>query len=118
MFGLGRSDDEAVGAMCANWSLPSLPSVDEVRTWLDSLGFAAIESEDLTEQVRRPVKALQSMALNARDMLRVERRVMGSSSKVYEAHVLGALACAEGVDRGSMGYSYVGARKASVGTSP
>jgi tocopherol O-methyltransferase len=112
MFGRGPSEAPAIVAMCSNWSLTSLPSVDEVRRLLASRGFLAIESEDLTDRVKRPVQALEAMALNAREMLRVEKMVTGSCSKVYEAHVLGALACAEGVEQGVMEYAYLGARKA------
>ena len=113
MFGRGSSDAPAIRAMCSNWSLPSMPSVDEVRAGLTSAGFIGVETEDLTEQVRRPVQALESMGRNAREMLRIERVMTGSCSKVYESHVLGALACAEGVGDGSMEYAYVGARKAA-----
>ncbi len=113
MFGCGSNDAPSIQSMCSNWSLPSLPSVDDVKDALGSAGFIGVESEDLTEQVRRPVLALQAMGLNARDMLRIEKLVTGSCSRVYEAHVLGALACADGVADGTMQYAYVGACKAS-----
>jgi cyclopropane fatty-acyl-phospholipid synthase-like methyltransferase len=111
MFGYGPGDAAPIRAMCTNWSLTSLPSVEEVRGLLDSLGFEGVESEDLTEPVRRPVAALEAMARNAQAMLRIERMTTGSASAVYDAHVLGALACAEGVAQGCMQYAYVGGRK-------
>ena len=114
MFGHGPSDAPPIRAMCESWSLPSLPSVDEACEWLTSIGFVDVGTEDLTEQVRRPVLALESMARNAREMLRIEKAMTGSCSRVYEAHVLGALACAEGIEGGSMRYAYVGARKGGV----
>ena len=104
-------DAEPLREMCANWSLPSMPTVDEVRGWLASVGFTVVESEDLTAQVRRPVEALEAMARNARALLRLEKTTAGSTSAVYQKHVLGALACAEGVAQGCMQYAYVGARK-------
>ncbi len=111
MFGYGRADAPAIRAMCANWSLPSMPSLDEVTGWLGSLGYEGVESEDLTAQIRRPMQALEAMASNAREMLRIEKRVTGSCPAGHEAHVLGALACVEGVAGGSMRYAYVGGRK-------
>jgi ubiquinone/menaquinone biosynthesis C-methylase UbiE len=116
MFACAAPDAPSVKEMCSSWSLPSLPSVPDVRGWLASLGFVDVESEDLTEQVRRPVLALQSMARNTSEMLRVEKAVLGSASAVYEAHVRGALACADGVEQGVMAYAYVGARKPDRGS--
>jgi tocopherol O-methyltransferase len=101
----------AVRAMCENWSLASMPSVAQVRHWLSEVGFAEVEGEDLTDRVRRPVQALHAMAKNAAQMLKIEKAVTGSCSAVYEAHVRGGIACAEGVDQGVMEYAYVGARK-------
>jgi cyclopropane fatty-acyl-phospholipid synthase-like methyltransferase len=111
MFGLGPGDAAPIQAMCTNWSLTSLPSVEDVRGHLAALGFEGVESEDLTGPVRRPVAALEAMARNTHAMLRIEKMATGSTSAVYEKHVLGALACAEGVAQGCMQYAYVGARK-------
>ena len=111
MFGCPPGDAAPIRGMCANWSLPSMPTVDEVRGWLASVGFTRVESEDLTAQVRRPVEALEAMARNAHALLRIEKMTVGSASAGHEKHVLGALACAEGVAEGCMQYAYVGARK-------
>ena len=108
MFSVPGGDAETVRAMCQNWSLTSLPSVDDTREYLRVAGFVDVESQDLTAQVRRPVLALKAFAENTRRMLAVEKAITGSSSDVYEAHVLGALACAEGVENGSFAYAYVG----------
>lgn len=107
----GQEDADAVKTMCRSWSLPSLPSVAQVRGWLADVGFVDVESEDLTDRVRRPCQALHAMALNAIQMLKIEKTVTGSCSAVYEAHVLGGIACAEGVEQGVIEYAYVGARK-------
>jgi tocopherol O-methyltransferase len=112
MFSAEGCDEAIVRVMCDSWSLPSLPSVDAVRRGLSDAGFGQIESEDLTERVRRPVEALQAMALNARQALRIEKVMHGACSAVHEAHVKGALACAEGVQSGSFRYGFVGATRA------
>jgi SAM-dependent methyltransferase len=112
MFGRdGQENAAAARAMCENWSLPSVPSVGRVRGWLGEIGFVNIESEDVTERVRRPVAALHAMALNTKQMLRIEQAVMRSASAVYRSHVDGAIACAEGVAQGVLEYAYVGARR-------
>jgi cyclopropane fatty-acyl-phospholipid synthase-like methyltransferase len=112
MFGRdGQEEAPPAQAMCKNWSLTSVPSVARVRGWLQAIGFIGVESEDVTEQARRPVEALHSMALNAKLMLRVERALTGSASVIYQAHVDGAIACAEGVAQGVLEYAYVGARR-------
>ncbi|MGH7438375.1 MAG: SAM-dependent methyltransferase [Polyangiaceae bacterium] len=112
MYARAPRDAAPIREMCAGWSLPSpLPTVDEAREWLDSVGFTGMESEDLTAQVRRPVEAFQAMARNALTLLRLEKTMAGSASAVHEKHVQGALACAEGVAQGCMQYAYVGARK-------
>jgi cyclopropane fatty-acyl-phospholipid synthase-like methyltransferase len=111
MFGRGPVDAAPLRAMCESWSLPSMPAVEEVHAWLRSIGYEGVETEDLTAEVRRPVEALEAMARNAHAMLRIERMTTGSASAVHERHVLGALACAEGVAQGCMQYAYVGARK-------
>jgi tocopherol O-methyltransferase len=114
MFSVKGGDDAVVRAMCENWSLPSLPSVDDVRGALADAGFVQIESENLTDRVRRPVEALEAMALNARQLLRIEKVMHGSCSAVHEAHVKGALACADGVRSGTFSYAFVGgAREAA-----
>jgi tocopherol O-methyltransferase len=114
MFGKGPPDAPSIRSMCDNWSLPSLPSVGEICDALGSAGFVGIETEDLTGRVNRPIQALEAMGRNAHKMLRIERQLVGSCSSVYEAHVLGALACVEGVADGTMQYAYVGAHKAPV----
>jgi cyclopropane fatty-acyl-phospholipid synthase-like methyltransferase len=111
MFSAPGADESVVDAMCKNWSLTSLPSVESVCAALRDSGFEGVESEDVTERVRRPVEALRAMALNTQQMLRLEKATIGATSRVYEAHVAGALACAEGVASGSFQYAYVGASK-------
>ncbi len=111
MFSAPGGDPATVRAMCENWSLSSLPSVGEIEAMLSELGFDDVESEDLTSRVRRPVKALEALARNSSQMLRIEKEMTGSCSAVYEAHVRGALACAQGVENGAFAYAYVGARR-------
>jgi cyclopropane fatty-acyl-phospholipid synthase-like methyltransferase len=114
MFSVPGGDQATIRAMCENWSLSSLPSVEEIRQILAEEGFHDVESEDLTVQVRRPVEALQAFARNTHTMLRLEKATTGSASAVYEAHVRGALACADGIENGSFSYAYVGATSAGV----
>lgn len=109
----GEQDAAVMKAMCQNWSMPPLPSVAQVREWLRDVGFVGVESEDVSDRVRRPVQALRAMALNARQMLKLERALTGSSSAGYEAHVSGAIACAEAVEQGALEYAYVGGRNAA-----
>jgi cyclopropane fatty-acyl-phospholipid synthase-like methyltransferase len=109
MFSAEGCDEAVVRAMCDNWSLPSLPSIESVRGGLSDAGFAQVESEDLTARVLRPVAALEAMANNARQLLRIEKAMQGTCSAVHEAHVKGALACAEGVRSGTFRYGFVGA---------
>jgi cyclopropane fatty-acyl-phospholipid synthase-like methyltransferase len=101
-------------AMCEGWSLSSLPGVDETMAQLRTAGFVDVESDDLLEQIRRPVLAMKAFAENASRMLAIEKAMTGSSSAVYAAHVRGALACAEGVANGTFGYAYVGATRPPV----
>jgi SAM-dependent methyltransferase len=110
IFSAPGADPSIVDTMCKNWSLPSLPSLESVCGALREAGFDGIESEDLTELVKRPVEALRAMALNALQMLRLEKATLGTASRVHEAHVRGALACAEGVACKTFRYAYVGAR--------
>jgi cyclopropane fatty-acyl-phospholipid synthase-like methyltransferase len=114
MFTVPGGDASTIHAMCENWSLPSMPSVDEVKKALLDAGFVSVESEDLTSQVRRPVEALAAFARNTDTMLRLERSFAGAASAVHEAHVRGALACAKGVDKGTFCYAYVGASAPDV----
>jgi tocopherol O-methyltransferase len=110
-------DAATVRAMCDNWSLTSLPSVDEIKGFLAEAGFTDVESEDVTPRVRRPVQALEAFARNTSQMLRIEKATTGSCSEVYEAHVRGALACAVGVENGAFCYAYVGAKRPPVAAS-
>ncbi len=114
---LPGGDAAITRAMCDSWSIPSLVSVDEATAFLRHAGFIDVESEDMLEQARRPILAMKALAENASRMLAIEKTMTGSGSAGYEAHVRGALACAEGVANGSFGYAYVGGRRRAVAPS-
>jgi cyclopropane fatty-acyl-phospholipid synthase-like methyltransferase len=107
----GRESGEAQRTCEASWSMPPLATVEQVRSWLAEVGFVGIECENLNSKVRRPLGALRAMALNARQMLRIEQAIAGSVPHVHEAHVRGALACVDAADEGAFDYWYVGARR-------
>jgi cyclopropane fatty-acyl-phospholipid synthase-like methyltransferase len=111
LFGRGGEEAPIVREMLRDWSMTSVPPVGEIRSALEEVGFVDVEHEDLTQEVHRPLQALQAMAANSRQMLRIEKATTGSCSAGHEAHVRGALACAGAVAAGVLDYGYVGARR-------
>jgi SAM-dependent methyltransferase len=111
LFPVPGGDEVTVQAMCEGWCLPPLPELSAVRQMLIDDGFVDVESEDLTEQARRPLEALEAFARNTHTMLRLEKAATGTANSVHEQHVRGALALAEGAKNGALLYAYVGATR-------
>jgi cyclopropane fatty-acyl-phospholipid synthase-like methyltransferase len=109
---LGTGGEQA-RAMCEGWVLPSLRSAQEIATTLSDLGFVDVRVIDLTPRVLMSAAALRAMAQRRMLMLRADKAFTGKSDPAIEAHTLGALGAADGLESGAITYHYVGATRAA-----
>jgi cyclopropane fatty-acyl-phospholipid synthase-like methyltransferase len=96
-------DRENEALLCRGWALAPLRTPEQVVQALGDVGFARAEAIDLGPRVGRSVQAMQAMASRSLFKMRAESAFAGASvSAVYEAHVRGALAFAEGMTSGAV----------------
>jgi cyclopropane fatty-acyl-phospholipid synthase-like methyltransferase len=100
-------DIEVEGAVCEGWALAPLRTPSEIRDLLAARGFREIDVVDLGPRIERSVQALEAMASRSRLKMRAEQAFAGMDPPPrYEAHVRAALACVEGLRKGSISLSH------------
>jgi tocopherol O-methyltransferase len=108
--GSGRS--ELVQAVKDGWVQPEWQTMDQATDALRAAGFEDVASEDMTAQVTLTSQQMRRMAKNTEVLMKLERAMGGQTLPVFDGHLSGAIAVADGLSEGAMTYGFVGGRRA------
>jgi cyclopropane fatty-acyl-phospholipid synthase-like methyltransferase len=111
VFRADRDAHDEVDAMCEGWVLPALMTLDEAAAMLRDLGFASVETEDLTARVLPSATVMGSVSFE--EILRHELSVMQGAAPrpALVRHYRASLAAASALGLGSVRYAYLGATR-------
>jgi SAM-dependent methyltransferase len=93
---------------CDGWAMPPLRMLSELRGMVERAGFEQVEAIDLTARSLLPAQALKAGAHNAMLLIRAEKAILNEERPLYEGHVRGGYAFAEGLLQGTLAIGYVG----------
>lgn len=102
------ADEVRERIVCDGWCMAKpMRTVDEIASTASRVGFANIETNDLTTQARRSIEALKAMAQNSQPRLEAERELLGLDNALYQGHVDAAMAISSAMLDGTMRLGHV-----------
>jgi cyclopropane fatty-acyl-phospholipid synthase-like methyltransferase len=109
-FFVGTGQPEIVREVMEGWAMPHWQTMPAVIQALEDAGFEDVQATDLTEQVKMSATQMRAMAQNSLLVMKLQRAIDGRDNAIYEGHVKGAIAAADGLFAGGVTYGFVRAR--------
>lgn len=108
-FFRGSGGDPAhAETMCEGWVLPDLQSIESVAAMLAEIGFASVETEDVTARVLPTADMLRAGGLYWSVVYKLEAAAGTAKGPMGGKHFLAAVGAGNGLRSGSVTYGYVG----------
>jgi cyclopropane fatty-acyl-phospholipid synthase-like methyltransferase len=102
------ADEGRERIVCDGWCMAKpMRTVDEIASAASEVGFADIDTSDLTSKAQRSIEALKAMAQNSQPRLEAERELFGLDNALYQGHVDAALAISNAMLDGTMRLGHV-----------